>query len=502
MSIDDELSRREFLAVTAAASALAAIGRLPVPGATSSIAPELHELSATAAVRAMRRGELTAERYAEALLARCARYADLNAFITLRPDHVREQARAADRLRAANRPLGLLHGLPIPLKDSVNTKDLPTSGGTKALLGFEPKADAPLVARLRAQGALVLGKTNLHELSAGYTSANQTTGAVHNPYDRTRIPGGSSGGSAAAVAARLAPLSVAEDTGGSVRVPAALCGIAGLRPTTGRYDTSGVVPMTALFDQLGPHARTVEDLVLFDQAITGDVSPVTARSLRGATFGVVREFFYADLEPEVSRVTDAALDKLRQAGARVVEVSLPELGTLVQATAFPIILHDLGPALTAYLAKFSGPSLGRVIEQLSPDIKATFERAPIAGDEKAYANAVNIARPQLQQQLADAFRTHSLTALVSPACATSAIPINTGATMTVGGASVPTTNYLGRNAIVGSTAGLPGLVLPAGLTRDGLPVGLEFAGPAKSDRTLLAFGLALEAVLGAIPAPR
>src|SRR3989442_5236583 len=210
MSLNDDPSRREFLSVAVASAAGFATGA-PLPGAMAPRA-ELWNPSAVDAVAAMKRGEVTAERYASTLLARCKAAEWLNAFITLQPEHVLEAARAADRRRQSGMHLGALYGLPIPVKDSINTKDMPTTGGTRALRSFQPRIDAPLVARLRDAGAIVLGKTNLHEISTGYTSANLTTGAVHNPYDRARSPGGSSGGSAAAVAARLAPLSVAEDT--------------------------------------------------------------------------------------------------------------------------------------------------------------------------------------------------------------------------------------------------------------------------------------------------
>ena len=207
---------------------------------------ELLELSAVDVVAKLRNGDIAAERYAAAILERCQQGQTLNAFITLPQEQVLEAARAADRLRGSGAKLGALHGLPIPVKDSVNTKDMPTTGGTPALRNFRPKQDAPIVRTLLAAGAIVLGKTNLHELSFGWTSNNLAFGAVHNPYDVRRIPGGSSGGTAAAVATRMAPLGVAEDTEGSIRVPAAMCGIAGFRPTTGRYVTTGAVPISRL----------------------------------------------------------------------------------------------------------------------------------------------------------------------------------------------------------------------------------------------------------------
>ena len=224
---------------------------------------EFPNLSAVTAVAAMRNGDMSAENYARALLDRAETLQELNAFRTLDRDMVLEAARGADKQRAAGAVLGALHGLPIPVKDSVNTKALPTSNGTRALRDFRPKNDAEILERLFAQGALLMGKTNLHELSFGWTSNNMTFGPVRNPYDPTRIPGGSSGGSAAVVAARIAPLAVGEDTHGSIRVPASMCGVAGLRPTYGRYSGKGILSITTnKFDQPGPLARSVADLAL------------------------------------------------------------------------------------------------------------------------------------------------------------------------------------------------------------------------------------------------
>ncbi len=259
-----------------------------------------HPFRRVAASEALRRGEMTAEKYAASLLRRCEDGRSLNAFITLRADHVLEAARERDRERRSGRPLGLLHGIPIPIKDSVNTCDFPTTAGTPALRGSQPHQDAPLVSALRAAGAIVLGKTNLHELSYGYTSCNQAFGAVGNPYAPERSPGGSSGGTAAAVAYGMAPLGIAEDTEGSIRVPAALCGIVGFRPSTGRYATEGCVPITPVFDQIGPHARTVADLILFDNVLAGG-RPAAVTTLRGVRLGIIRPQFYAGLEAEVAR---------------------------------------------------------------------------------------------------------------------------------------------------------------------------------------------------------
>src|ERR1700730_5006534 len=226
MSNPDWLARRAVVVGTVAAAVSVAEGNAPQDPKPPATAP-LTELSACDAVQSMVRGELTAERYAGALLARCESQHALNAFITLEPERVLEHARACDQQRRSGAKLGPLFGLPIPVKDSVNTKDYPTTGGTPALRHFRPAADAPVVAALRSAGPILPGKTTLHELSYGWTSNNLASGAVRNPYDLKRIPGESSGGTAAAIAARLAPLGVAEDTEGSIRVPAAYCGIAG-----------------------------------------------------------------------------------------------------------------------------------------------------------------------------------------------------------------------------------------------------------------------------------
>jgi indoleacetamide hydrolase len=300
MSNTDNVSRRAFIGGMAGAAMTIADQSLALatsanPG-TDADSAVLLQLSAGEAVARMSRGEITAERYARVLLARCESLRALNAFITLEPSRVLEAARACDIRRHSGGSVGPLFGLPVPVKDSVNTRDYPTSAGTPALRNFQPAADAPVVAALRAAGAIVLGKTNLHELSYGWTSNNLAFGAVHNPYDPTRIPGGSSGGTAAAVATHMAPLGIAEDTEGSIRVPAAMCGIAGFRPSTGRYSTKGCVPITPLFDQVGPHARSVSDLALFDSVAADDWRPLTPAPLKGLRFGIVRDYWFTSLE--------------------------------------------------------------------------------------------------------------------------------------------------------------------------------------------------------------
>jgi mandelamide amidase len=500
------VSRRAFLLGGAAAACAAAQRAASQPAPVSRM--ELTELGAAEAVRRMSGGELRAEAYASALLARCAEERALNAFISLEPQRVLEDARARDRERLSGAKPGPLFGLPIPVKDSVNTRDYPTTAGTPALRHFRPAADAPVVAALRSAGAIVLGKTNLHELSYGWTSNNLAFGAVHNPYDRTRIPGGSSGGTAAAVAAGLAPLGIAEDTEGSIRVPAAFCGIVGFRPTTGRYSTRGCVPISALFDQIGPHARSVADIVLFDSVVAGDWSALQPRALHGVRLGIVRDYFFGELDPEVERVTNQALTRLREAGAVLVEGTMPGLGDLIERSTEPVQNHDVRLRLAEYLEAYgAGVTVDELIARASSDIRTLFRSDVLPGGrnfvtEAAYAAARDRHLPALRALYRDFFAHAAVAALVFPTTLVPPPPIGNDSTVTTrDGRVLPFETAVARNIAPGSSAGVPGLVLPAGLTQDGLPVALEFDAPASGDRALLELGLSLQAALGTLPGP-
>jgi indoleacetamide hydrolase len=506
MCADHDPARRRLLQGAAAAAALGAARGVTVAAAAPTD-ESLIGLSAVQAVAQMSRGELSCERYAQALLARCKAWHALNAFITLDPERVLEAARARDRERSAGTPPGPLFGLPIPVKDSVNTRDYPTTGGTPALRDFRPAADAPLVATLREAGAIVLGKTNLHELSYGWTSNNLAFGAVRNPYDLKRIPGGSSGGTGAAIGARLAPLGIAEDTEGSIRVPAAFCGVVGFRPTTGRYSTRACVPISPLFDQAGPHARSVGDVLLFDSVVTGE-APLPAGSLRGVRLGVVRDYYFAGLDPEVERISALALKKLERAGAVLVESGpLAQLAQLIDRVTDPVQNHDVRSALARYLKEYGAPvSFDELVAQASPDIRQVFKDYVLPGganfiSEAVYMDARDRYLPELKRLFRDYFARERVAALVFPAIRVPPPLIGEETTIEIAGRAVPFEDAVARNIAPGSTAGLPGLILPAGLTAKGLPVALEFDAPAGADRELLALGAALEAALGGVPAP-
>jgi mandelamide amidase len=373
---------------------------------------------------------------------------------------------------------------------------------------FQPRADAPLVQALRKAGAIVLGKTNLHELSYGYTSNNHAFGAIHNPYDPTRIPGGSSGGTAAAIAYRMAPLGVAEDTEGSIRVPAALCGIAGFRPTTGRYPTHACVPISPLFDQVGPHARSASDLLLFDGAVTGSTAPPPPVSVNKLRLGVIRSFWFSGLDPDTEHVTTMALDSLSRAGVELVEGELPQLPHLIELITDPVQNHDVKPSLTRYLAEFhAGVTFDELLAQASPDVQRLIRPAITPGTrdfvpDAQYEEIVKVHLPNLRAMYKEYFASSGVAAIVFPTTILPAPKLGEeDMEVEVRGRRMPLDEAMARNIAPGSTTGLPGLVLPAGLTPSGLPVALEFDGPAGSDRSLLALGVAVEAVLGRLPPP-
>jgi len=362
------------------------------------------------------------------------------------------------------------------------------------------------VARLVGAGALVLGKNGLHELAHGTTSENAAFGVIRNPYDPTRIPGGSSGGTAVAVAARMAPAGLGTDTGGSVRIPAALCGIAGFRPTTGRYPTDGVVPISHTRDTPGFLARSVLDLALLDGIVAPgpEAAPATLPGLR---LGVPRALFYEGLDPELGALVEGALGRLARAGVTLIEADVEGLEGRGSKVAGPISDYEFPRDLAAYLAASgSGMTLEQVVAGLAgEDLRETFAhevRGAGAPTEAAYREALEVGRPALQAAFRAHFERHRLDALVFPATAQPARPIGAGAEIEIAGRKVKAFAADLRNPRPATVAALPALAVPLALTRAGLPVGLELDGPSGSDRRLLAIGRAVEELLGRLPGPR
>lgn len=478
----------------------------------AAAAPDLSQLTASEAVRQLCAGTLTSEQLVTASLAQAKAHANLNAFITLDDAGALKAARAADARRQRGGACKPLAGLPVVVKDNIQVMGLPASAGTPALKGFVPAADAPVVAKLRAAGAIVLGKTNMHELAFGVTGYNPAfqTGpdvGVRNAYDASRIAGGSSSGNGAALGARVALAALGTDTGGSVRIPCAFNGCASLRPSMGRYPQQGIAPISHTRDTAGPMARSMADVALLDRVIAGG-APLKAADLKRVRLGVVPAF-YANLDADTRAATDAALARLRAAGVTLVDVEMPKLMDINGEIGFPLALYEASDDMAAYLATYrTGIDLAQLAAGIaSPDVKGTFDalviprKLPAPGgvvDAKpVYEHAMRVARPALQKLYRDTFAKNRLDALVFatvPRVALAAAPE----------ASSPENfGALIQNTDPASNAGIPGIQLPSGLgASSGLPVGLELDGPAGSDRKLLAIGIAVESVLGRLPAPK
>jgi aspartyl-tRNA(Asn)/glutamyl-tRNA(Gln) amidotransferase subunit A len=484
-------------------------------------------LSAVEIVAAVRAGDLTAVACTEAFLDRIDRTnATLNAFLAV--DRAGALARAAeiDDRRRAGRPLGPLAGLPVGVKDALCTADLPTTCASRMLAGYRPPYDAEVVARLRRADAVIVGKTNMDEFAMGGSNENSAFGPVANPWDTSRAPGGSSGGSAACVAADMAPVAIGSDTGGSIRQPAGLCGITGLKPTYGRVSRRGLVAFASSLDQIGPMARSAADCALVLETIAGhdpgdstsltdavpDYSGSLERPLTGLRIGRVPEHFAEGLDPEVARGVEEAFAVFRALGATVHDVALPHA-----RYGIPTYYLIAPCEASSNLARYDGAHYGyRAERQFQPaepgqghradDGRATaaFEsplvemycrsRAEGFGPEVKrrimlgtyalsagyydayYAKALRVRR-LIRQDYLDAFGQVDL--IGGPVSATAAFPLGekTGD---------PLAMYLvDMYTVTANLAGVGGISFPCGLTAGGLPIGFQLQGPALAEPLLL-----------------
>ena len=466
---------------------------------------ELTELGVAEAASALRERACSCREYVEALVARCEAMAHLNAFVSHDWDALLASARAVDAGSGAGGPLA---GVPLALKDNIDTTTLTTSGATGALAGFVAPRNAPVAAALFDAEALLGAKANMHELAFGITNNNAVTGAARNPWDPSMIPGGSSGGTAVAVAARMMPAGIGTDTGGSVRLPAALCGLAGFRPSVGRYPGAGIIPISHTRDTAGPLARTVGDARLLDAVMAGagcgepgsapGTSPIP--TLAGLRLGVPRAAFYRDLEPEVAAEAGRVLDLLANRGVALVEAEVPDVSDLNAAVGFPVALYEFVRDLPRWLAGNGLElSMNDVLDGIgSPDVRdvVALQLGADAMPEAVYRKALEVDRPRLQRTYADYFAGQAVDAVLFPTSPVSARPIGEDETIDLNGERVPTFPTFIRNTDPGSNAGIPGLSLPTGLTAAGLPVGMELDGPAGSDARLLAVAAAVEEAVG------
>lgn len=481
---------------------------------------DLTRLSAAALAETLAAGEVSSVEATQAHLDRIAAVdGAVHAFLHVSADEALATAADVDARRAAGEDLHALAGVPIAVKDVVVTKGLPTTAGSKILEGWVPPYDATLVERIKAAGLPILGKTNMDEFAMGSSTEHSAFGNTHNPWDLTRIPGGSGGGSAAAVAAFEAPLAIGTDTGGSIRQPGAVTGTVGVKPTYGSVSRYGLIAMASSLDQAGPVTRTVLDSALLHELIGGH-DPLDSTSipeplpllvdaarqgasgdLTGVRVGVIRELQGEGYQPGVLARFHESLDLLRAAGAEIVEVSCPHFEYALGA--YYLIMPS---EASSNLAKFDGMRFGlRVVPEDNP----TAERVMAAtrgqgfGDEvkrriilgtyalsagyyDAYYGSAQKVRTLIQRDFDAAFAQADV--LVSPTAPTTAFKLGEKL-------DDPLAMYLNDVATIpANLAGVPGLSLPNGLD-DGLPVGFQVLAPAKADDRLYRVGAALETLL-------
>jgi aspartyl-tRNA(Asn)/glutamyl-tRNA(Gln) amidotransferase subunit A len=453
----------------------------------------------------------------------------LNAYLTVTGERALEAARESDARRARGevRPL---EGLPLAIKDLFCTAGTRTTAGSRILGNFLPPYESTVSANLLRDGAVFLGKVNMDEFAMGSSNTTSAFGPVENPWNRRNdpdkrlVPGGSSGGSAAAVAARLALGATATDTGGSIRQPAAFCGIAGIKPTYGRCSRWGVVAFASSLDQAGPVARTVEDCALLLRSMSGfdpkdstsadmpvpDFAAACARPVKGLRIGVPKEYRLDGMPPEIEALWRQGLDWLREAGAEMVEISLPHT-----KYALPTYYIVAPAEASSNLARYDGVRYGLRVEERGGDLKDLYERTRAAGFGAEVKRRIMIGTYVLSAGYYDAYylKAQKVRALIK--CDFDAAWSRVDAIVTPATPSAafgmderqddPVTMYLNDVfTVTANLAGLPGLAVPAGLDAQGLPLGLQVIGRAFDEETVFAVGAALEraADFTALPAVR
>jgi len=416
----------------------------------------------------------------------------LNAFLTVTAEAALQHARQCDDELAAGRDRGPLHGIPVALKDNFFTKGVRTTGGSKLFADHVPDYDSAVTEKLLEAGAVIVGKTGLHELAYGVTSNNAHFGTIRNPHNHGRIPGGSSGGSGAAVQSGMVFMAMGSDTGGSIRIPAAYCGTVGLKPTFGRVSRYGMFPLGYSLDHAGPLTRTCRDAVETLNAISGYDSRDPSCSTRPAEnirleeplyvkdlkVGYSEEFFFERIDPAVDKAVNQALRRIEELGATVVRVKLPSIPAI--NTAGRVILF--GEA-SAWLEPYH---LNRRSE-ISPEVLALLDQGRMVSATD-YVNAQR-ARRTLQREFAQVWK--KVDVLFTPTIPMGAPPIG-ASTVTLGGVEedvrAATTKFVRPINVLG----LPALSVPCGMTADGLPIGLQIVGPPFGERKVLTAGAAVE----------
>ena len=534
---DAGVSRRRVLQAAAAVIPLgvgrrvaAALTQLGIAGATPESRDDLLSMGAREAATRIARGDVTAEAYVTQLLKQYDAHKDLNVATAIDRAKVLEAARAVDRSRASGARLGAAAGLPFAVKDQIAVAGLPATGGTGALKGYIPKRHAVVVERLVAAGAIPFCKTTLPDMNVvdglmhQISAHSEPFGAVRNPYDPSRIPGGSSGGNGAILAARIVPAALGLDTNGSIRLPSAFCGVAGLRPSTytienaiegtsrKRYSDEGlVIPPARRLDTLGPMARTVADAAFLDTLVTGEAVPVV--NLRAARIAVPGPAYWDrdDVDPGVADVVRRAFATLRDAGCTLVEIDLDAelrsiVGTIFQPTPAATFAGDgmNAPQPTSV-------TMDRWLRENAPDVTVAqmYRDRPIRDAKRIFPSVDEQvgALKEAARRYAAIYREHDVRAIAFPTVPIVAPPLRSGGPkeplgelMTIKGHPIEEGRVVAQNSFMAPRVGAPALSIPVGLSQ-GLPVGLELDALPGNDSELLGLGIAIETVLGPIPAP-
>ncbi len=441
----------------------------------------------------IRKGELSPVEFIEATLSAIDECEpQLNAFITLFREESLERARQAETEIRDGQDLGPLHGMPIALKDIIYVEGIRSTAGSNFFLDESPQFDAALVSKLRDAGAIIIGKTNLHEFAFGVTTENPHFGATANPWDTSRVPGGSSGGSAAAVVAGCCAGALGSDTGGSIRIPAAVCGHVGLKPTFGRTSVHGVLALAQSLDTVGPMCRYVHDVALMMNTLAGydprdvhsenqpvpDYTDGLDEPIRGRRAGVPKQHFFDDLDPEVERIVREAIKVLEGLGVEIVELDLPSAPAGHEVTL---------TLLTAEAGQFHELRLAAHREDYGVDVRELLEDG-LALSASDYIKAVRV-REIVKREFVDAFE--EVDCIVSPTAPIPA-PLRSTHDLSGGSESNRIRPRLTRNTRLINLLGLPSISVPCGFAQvenstseEGLPVGLQITGPWWSEPTLL-----------------
>ena len=390
--------------------------------------------------------------------------------------------------REASDIRGPLRGIPVVVKGNIDVRDVPTTAGTPGLIENIATADAPVVRRLRDAGARPVAVTVMHELALGATSNNAMDGAPRNPWNPSMISGGSSGGTAAAVALGIAPIGIGTDTGGSVRVPAALCGIYGFRPTIGRYPGTGIFSLSPTRDTAGPMARSIDDILLADRVLASRRRRNT-RSADASPSDIVvgvSTSHLADLDPDVGERFERTVELIVGAGFRVIDVNVGEIVTAASEIAVDIVWGEAETSLSDYLSSRSGPQPRAVFSGVtSPDVKALLDASLGSVSAEHYEKVVRTFM-RLRENFGRAMDDAAADVVLFPTTPVVAPPIGDDDTLVLNGRAQPTFATIIRHSDLGGTIGLPGISVPVGPgSRSGLPVGAEFTAPSGADDKLL-----------------